>query len=102
MKCSECEDFDLCLCCYRSHAHRGHVARHRFHRRGTHTSVQRLAGLILDLAEQEVLIESLRLRVHSLEAAMPAEKLAAEAHAAEILSELPRFCWTPGDTHEEC
>lgn len=95
MSCSECDNFDLCLHCYRR---RAHPRAHLFHpRRAEATGV--MAEMLLRLMEDEMLQEALRRSEGA-----GAQEL-SESKAAEVLSQLPRVPWVApkcaGEQEEE-
>lgn len=107
-KCLDCEDFDLCAECYRDEERAGHSPDHRFQRRATAGGGRSVARdleaspqLLLRILESTMLSEALR---RSVEGEASEEQLAqaAEARAAEVMSNIPRVCWDPSLQDSDC
>lgn len=97
MKCLDCENFDLCMSCYRiwDRHRRGHPAGHTFDVRIPGDSMGGLAGLLARIQEEEMILMALQLsdEAENGDDASASVEDDPEIRAAEVLSKLQRIPW---------
>jgi len=95
MHCADCEDFDLCMRCFRNLDRLGHPTGHRFRARAPESRRAAPTHFLLQMIEEAMLNEALRRSGAESSTSREDEQRRIAARGAEVLARMPREPWSP-------